>query len=46
MRLIPYPGHHVRVMQFEGRSLGTDPGQFGEVVPGSGHEAAHSSELP
>jgi hypothetical protein len=28
-----YPLHHVRVMQFENRSLGVDLGQFGEVVP-------------
>src|SRR3984885_16314694 len=25
--------HHVRVVQFERRALGADPGQFGEVVP-------------
>src|SRR5918998_2272471 len=29
-----HPLCHVRVVQLEGRSLGADPGQFGEVVPG------------
>src|SRR5574337_2224705 len=28
------PLHHVRVVQLERRSLGADPGQLGEVVPG------------
>lgn len=32
VRLGTHPGH-VRVVELEGRALGSDTGQFGEVVP-------------
>ena len=37
---------HVRVVQVEGGAFGANPWQFGEVVPGGGHDVAHSRELP
>lgn len=45
VRLDPHPGRHMWVLQLEGGSFGTDPGEFSEIVPRGWARGRHSSEL-